>query len=512
EKRAGKILKNGVRESQYECRHHNNGEISVILRDKASGDIIAYGEKRFTSPFQAEEEIKDLVTRLTRLRSGAPWPNTYLQRLPDSDKNARRRIVEDYQSRLQAIVKDEGSAFLRRRNRFLDHLLARFNEAFDNDSLLRCDPRNDGEPVLFYRELVQWKIEFLKRYVDLSSGRGRGLNCLQAQEEETEDDVADFSAPKQEPFEVWRHRSGLEQRLYLLLGLHGHFDEQGRYQPSKRPLLLHQTSSEARLEDQDNSGGFREEGLYIVEHILLRPLQSSGFDCRGRMKLDESGLCLECPDPDTARQWVEDILGFGADPRHYRIESDHGGYYSVLSGEEKDLARGCSFNSESEALEAQDELSERILQISQRGKFGPSATPVKEDFYSFRISIFLPNWTKRLANKGFRHFAENLIRENCPAHIAYRCYWLDKKTFQWFETLYWGWESAKLNPVNDPSELDLLSNSLKGFIEWLNRNYADEGESRMEPDRQEAMEQGDLPRKLKDTIKKLERRRSRHAH
>jgi len=92
--------------------------------------------------------------------------------------------------------------FVERRNRFLDHLLARFGEQFSTDFLLKVSAgygnySGTADPEI---DLINAKIRFLQHYPDISRNRSRGFNYLSA--EETSWNV-----------------SGLEKRICLLLNI-----------------------------------------------------------------------------------------------------------------------------------------------------------------------------------------------------------------------------------------------------------------------------------------------------
>ena len=113
--------------------------------------------------------------------------------------------------------------FLKRRNRFLDHLLGRFAEQFTDYAMLVYaggSPRPD-------LDLKNDKIRFLQEYPELSANRGGAFNYRQTP--------------------VWNTNnvSGLEHRLARLLGMQDY---------NRRRLA-------------NNS----EEGFHLVEHVLLRP-------------------------------------------------------------------------------------------------------------------------------------------------------------------------------------------------------------------------------------------------
>lgn len=118
---------------------------------------------------------------------------------------------------LQQITEVEQSG-VRRRNRFLDHLLARFGERVRDYSILR--PPGSEEDAQFEERLAQYKRALLRDYARLSWERGRGFNYLEPAGDSPEGNV-----------------SGLELVLRRKLG----------------------------VTDDD-------ERFYLVEHILLRPL------------------------------------------------------------------------------------------------------------------------------------------------------------------------------------------------------------------------------------------------
>ncbi|MFC1603749.1 hypothetical protein ACFL5F_01860 [Planctomycetota bacterium] len=107
-----------------------------------------------------------------------------------------------------------------RRNRFLNHLLARFAEQFTDYSLILYGVFDETIPVAEQMaQVAQDKQNFLQNYPRLSSARGTAFNYLKSRSNE--------------------NRSGLEERIRAKLGL---MDE--------------------------------EEDFFLVEHILLRPMES----------------------------------------------------------------------------------------------------------------------------------------------------------------------------------------------------------------------------------------------
>jgi len=74
------------------------------------------------------------------------------------------------------------SLFYDRRNRALDHLIARFGESFNDYVFMMYQVKQEtnslGELGLEYEEIIQDKQNFINQYPELSSKRGLGINYL----------------------------------------------------------------------------------------------------------------------------------------------------------------------------------------------------------------------------------------------------------------------------------------------------------------------------------------------
>ena len=132
-----------------------------------------------------------------------------------------RHPPEEHAARVQDAAEEEATA-LDRRDRFLNHLLARFSEQFTDYALLTHEHVSKDR-------LIDVKRAFLQDYGSIGSARGRAF---------------DYTRPTWGTDNV----SGLEKRLSRKLGFGGY---------TRRAL--------ADLEAADD-GGF-----HLVEHLLLRP-------------------------------------------------------------------------------------------------------------------------------------------------------------------------------------------------------------------------------------------------
>jgi len=95
--------------------------------------------------------------------------------------------------------------------------------------------------------------------------------------------------------------------------------------------------------------------------------------------------------------------------------------------------------------------------------------------------VVLPGWTLRCADPAFRHFAQETVREHCPAHIQPGFLWLDLDEMAQFERLHDGWRAAlrdwspddgsETAPEREP-DVDRPARALKHFLWLRNRGSA----------------------------------------
>jgi hypothetical protein len=119
--------------------------------------------------------------------------------IPELNTIVRASKMEDFAKQLEELIA-RFDPYLERRNRTLDHLLARFGEQFQTDFLVRlASHQSNQEPEAL---LIDAKIDFLQHYVEVSQNRSRGFNYLDGLQEGG-----------------W-NVSGLEKRLSLLTRIH----------------------------------------------------------------------------------------------------------------------------------------------------------------------------------------------------------------------------------------------------------------------------------------------------
>lgn len=159
-------------------------------------------------------------------------------------------------ARLQAMVEDEAT-FLQRRNRWLDHLMARFAESFADYAMIEYKIDAPKAPS----ELIEDKLAFLNNYPEISSRRFNAFNYA-------------------DPCELWHidNTSGLERRSSYLGGVDKPTAAMLAFSPN---FIVTEslTPDEFYFEIQDNA-----------TNILLRSIDA---DANGYASIDAAKLALE---------------------------------------------------------------------------------------------------------------------------------------------------------------------------------------------------------------------------
>ncbi|MGX9460840.1 hypothetical protein ACWXWU_06280 [Shewanella sp. A14] len=89
---------------------------------------------------------------------------------------------------------------------------------------------------------------------------------------------------------------------------------------------------------------------------------------------------------------------------------------------------------------------------------------VEEDFYSLRVSIIFPNFTARCADKGYQKMAQEIVTEQCPAHIYPQCYWLGFAQLCEFEQTYMKWLELRRSGFSPSDECQQSAQQLVDLL------------------------------------------------
>ncbi|NOT50461.1 MAG: hypothetical protein HOP10_04195 [Chitinophagaceae bacterium] len=346
------------------------------------------------------------------------------------------------QTKLDSLAEDQ-KEFLDRRNRFMDHLLARFAESFTDYTLLLYS--YTGQGAVANDILLKDKIAFLKIYPLISAARARAFNYKDEGNTCDDDNI-----------------SGLQKRISALLGFEqyiSYFDfvetgNSGKYKLALRSgdaSLLESTTTFTDIEKKAGS----EKSLKIMDDIADHISIPERFD-------------------------------ISSSQSKFKVNLTNAGGTKIASGKQ-------SYATKAEAEQARDGIiafakkflaQQQVLLVEHlllRPRFTPTTLPPDgdallpvcvqpdcsfcgdEDPYSFRIT-FVMNGESGLAKNNilFRRFAEETIRRETPAHIAVKICWVKEPELIAFEKAWCEWltELSKAEPVPQT-----LSDKLKAVID-----------------------------------------------
>lgn len=333
--------------------------------------------------------------------------------------------------------------FLERRNRFLDHLLARFGESFGEYAMLLTDLEGQGKAR---EDLIRHKLAFLRAFPTISHDRARAF---------------DRAVAPCDP----DNASGLQQRMTLLLGLldmafvyrasrsanaagfeHSlSLDELGEPIASFIPPPVVEIALAALVAEHDLDGSPAEWRVDSTDGQLhlttVAQGQATTVVLSGR---NTSGAAATLGRELVAAQRTilkDLVLGerydifMSGDRWKARITDGDGNEIGTIdqSFPNQGVAIGFVFLMTTWAAHKRAIVVEHLL---LRPKFpGDALYPAcsegscclcgDQDPYSFRLTYVLPGWTAPFnTNLNMRGFADRTIREQTPSHLLVKTCWV----------------------------------------------------------------------------------------
>jgi hypothetical protein len=227
------------------------------------------------------------------------------------------------------------------------------------------------------------------------------------------------------------------------------------------------------------------EQFYVLEHIVLRPDRN---DCcygifipspEGKALLRSTRLYTMAEREKVIKELVFSISCY----ENYTVEINNTGdfemHFKTLDGEHSFV----SITAKESVEEMHSDMEDLFQYMSNQSQMGSyemviglyvryfqNAEIVPEYFFSFRSTIFFPDWTARFNNKEFRAVAESIIIENMPAHVSSTIHWLDFNDMQEYEKVYHAWMEEKLKDIPDKEKINQLNNFLVSFLLKLDRS------------------------------------------
>jgi hypothetical protein len=338
---------------------------------------------------------------------------------------------------------ESNETFLDRRNRFLDHLMSRFGESFNEYVMLMysLDYITQQETSIKPADLITTKIQFLKDYPVISYARGRAFNYFP---QNYFPPNPDFTV---DTTKLWDtdNVSGVERKLCRLGGI-----------PQFIRRFLYCLGNAAIITTSDTPPKFQ----FVFSTTDGSTLTSvTAFDTQEH--LDDAMLAF-----------MDSVLA-GENYAVTQTGSNWNIYVTDNAG--NNLAASNDFTSQDAADTALAEfiadfntecdaeglhLVEHILLRPRNGNY--ALAPVcldpncdfcgEQDPYSFRISIVLPYWPAHFRSMAFRNYFEDIVRQELPAHTIAKVCWVNDISLYNFENAYKAWITALANYSFDPSD------------------------------------------------------------
>jgi uncharacterized protein YegP (UPF0339 family) len=371
--------------------------------------------------------------------------HSYFSRLlTDSDIKDVSLLYNSVDQAVLDTLAEDRDLLLDRRNRFMDHLLARFAESFADYTLLLYS--YSEQKAVSDDKLLKDKIAFLKTYPVLSAARARTINYKDEGNTCSNENIA-----------------GLQKRISALLGTEqfiSYFDFTA-ISADESKLSLKKTTDDSLLDSVAVFTGSEkkvsaDKPRKLADEIMRNITNSNRFEIRR----------------STGLKFIVNLL------------NENG---------EKIAAGKQLYTTKAEAEKARDEIITFGNEIIAKGtvllvehlllrpRFTPSALPPNgdallpvcvqpdctfcgdEDPYSFRMT-FVMNGEAGLAKDNilFRRYVEETIRREAPAHIAVKICWVKETELVAFEKAWCEW-LAELSK-EEPQQPD-LSHKLKKVID-----------------------------------------------
>lgn len=188
----------------------------------------------------------------------------YTQALFDSVSDSDPLYInkEGHEAELELIAENE-SLFNARRNKFLDHLLARFAENFTDYAMLITRLSGEKAP----RELIDDKLNFLNKYPEISANRGLAMNCRNS-------------------CKFWHlsNNSGLEKRSSLLMGIAEHdgqklvFSNDFKITQDGEVYKVSIATGATTLIEGTSISTSESEAAEMIESILIHAVQEENYE------------------------------------------------------------------------------------------------------------------------------------------------------------------------------------------------------------------------------------------
>ncbi|WP_312078180.1 hypothetical protein [Chryseobacterium sp.] len=329
-------------------------------------------------------------------------------------EDRKNAVLSDFSGENLENLYETAHAFYERRNRALDHLLARFAESFNEYvfTMYQITQNTNSHLSFDAKDVILDKQNFLADYPEISRNRGLGIDYLNADERS-----GAFL-----PFWKTNHRGGYEKRVARLLGI--------------------------------NNIGLR--------NIVTEDAQQKQWT----VETESESYLFKIINPvsDLEEKWEWSQLNF-LDQSVYKTDFVSGNYFLYLKHGTRKIARfEKKFQSETEAYDYLNFLIgvlntyyenffclEHILLRPFNAEYftddellsvclnDDCSSEANDDPYSFKATIVLPGYLSRFRSLVFRRFADRVFRCEAPAHTHLKICWVNPEDMLGFQKAYRKW-------------------------------------------------------------------------
>lgn len=372
----------------------------------------------------------------------------------------------------RALLLENSERFFDRRHRFLDHLIGRFSESFNEYVLMLYRYKSADEfQDIGDQQLVNDKIRFLQDYPVISQQRGQAFNYI---------------LPSWNSGNV----SGFEKRIARLSGIS---DFNRRFLFCLRNLEVQKTTADPpkyffRVIDESGNAllqSFQEYDSYDEVSDILKKLADVVGDVTfyqdedispsqfsfevwdaADTPLAESGMMF----PDAASRDAAIVQVAAAMNKDCPPEGMHLVEHILLRPRfSPPVIAGMS---------PEDVYQMFHVCLNEECDFCG-----EEDPYSFRISLILPYRHERFQNPEFRYYFENMVRTEAPAHCLLKICWVNNTMMNEFERAYKKWLEALADYESDlihkQPKMDPLREASNTLIDILNRLHSEHPQAKL---------------------------------
>ncbi len=368
-------------------------------------------------------------------------------------KPAATFLLEDAISNADSTIQPKNSwqdlyepkdVFEDRRSRFLDHLLSRFAESFNDYALLMytINYTEMTEDKIDFTEITDAKIRTLQNYPDISGNRGKAYDYF------PQDNNFNLDTTK-----LWDtdNVSGLEKRISFLTGIK---DIHRRFLSCIKNIEIICNEKEVV-----ENGETKLKCFHSFKVISLTGVKFTSKEYEKKSDAEDA---------------VQKVLQLGSDVNNYTTDNNDPVGIALSDLLTSITDSGTIFHNATDAQNAvknmADEfkneckdpvglhLIEHILLRPREIILSPDKMfdlmqvclhdcdcPCELDPYTFRASVVLPYWPAHFDDMAFREYFENKIREEAPAHVMLKICWLNNELLSDFEIRYKAWVEALAN-------------------------------------------------------------------